>query len=152
MLKLFKKLFRKEENVKTANNETVNTGATATNDACRKIEFYDKFIVVKNEKDDIIESDIETYSYEYEPEIEKVAGKGKITIDLPKCIIEISLVDNENTIGEIAITNIVVRNENIQFKVKIYTTEGQKAVITEPTEIVVDRFKLNIKSRNWVSK
>jgi hypothetical protein len=144
MLGLLKRLFRKEENVKTDNTATTNTESTANNDACRKIEFYDKFIVVKNEKDDVIEATIETYTYEYEPEVEEVMGQKRIVIDLPKCIMEISLTDNKNTIGEIAITNIVVRNENMKFKIKIYTTEGQKAVITEPTEIIVDRFKLKV--------
>ncbi|MBX0310188.1 MAG: hypothetical protein JHC31_00025 [Sulfurihydrogenibium sp.] len=150
MLRLFENLFKKEEkttkdtntNTNTNNIETMNTKTTET--ACKKIEFYDKFIVIKNEKDDIIEVAVETYTYEYEPEVEELTGKGKISINLPKCVVQVSLVDNKDSIGEIVMTNILVRNEDVPFKVKIYTTEGLKAVVTEPTELIVDRFKLNI--------
>jgi len=146
MLKVLKRIFGKEKSVEV-NNETTKT--ESVNTACRRnIEFYDKFVVVKNEKDDIIEAIIETYTYEYEPEEERLEGKGSITIDLPKCIINVSLVENQNSIGEFAATHIINRDPSIDFKIKLYTTKGLIGVITEPTEVLIDRFKVEIKQKN----
>lgn len=146
MLRLFENLFKKEEKTtKDTNTNNIKTTDTKTTEtACKKIEFYDKFVVIKNEKDNIIEVAVETYTYEYEPEVEELTGRGEISISLPKCVVQVSLIDNKDSIGEIVMTNILVRNEDVPFKVKIYTTEGLKAVVTEPTELIVDRFKLNI--------
>jgi hypothetical protein len=147
MLKLLRKLFGKEKDTKSVNAKTTKTETTTTDSTnpCKKLEFYDRFIVIKNEND-TIKATIEKIYYE-DYEVEELEEKGKITIDLPKCTIEVSLINKENTVGEIAITHIINRDENIPFKVKIYTPDELKEIVTEPKEIVIDRFKLNIKQK-----
>jgi hypothetical protein len=152
MFKLLRKLLRKEKSTENTNTETTKTKTTTTNNtnACKKIEFYDRFIIIKNPKDNIIEATIEKIYYE-DYEVEEITEKEKLIIDLPKCTIEVSLNTDENTdkntADEIVITHIVNRDENIPFKVKIYTPNELKEIITEPKEITVDRFKLNIKQK-----
>lgn len=148
MIKLLKKLFKREKDERNTNTQAIKTETTATNsaNACKRLEFYDNFVTVKNTKDDLIEATIEKIYYE-DYEIEELAGKEKISINLPKCVIDISLINEENTIGELAITHIVNRDPSVPFKIKIYTTEKLEAVITSPQEITIDRFKLNIKQK-----
>jgi hypothetical protein len=148
MIKLLKKLFKREKDEKNTNIETTKTETTTTNstNTCKKLEFYDRFIIIKNPKDDTIETTVEKIYYE-DYEVEELEEKERTTIDLPRCAIEVSLANKENTTDEIAITHIVVRNENVPFKLKIYTTEKLETVITEPQEIEIGRFKLSIKQK-----
>jgi hypothetical protein len=100
MKKLLKRLLGKKEKeaVKETNNEPTATNSSDNNSkssSCKKIEFYDKFIVIEHKENNTIQATIEHIYYE-DYEVEEVKGEEKVIIDLPRCVIEVSLNEEDN--------------------------------------------------------
>lgn len=150
MFKTFFKHFLKTKTQERIEEKTQETKEVKKDSCLRNLEFYDKFIVVKLTEDKLIEAEIERYypdcDYCEYADIEKVSATSILTINLGDCILTIkeNETKTENTFSEIAITHIVNREPATKFKVKIYTEDGLQAVITEPTDIVIDAFKITI--------
>jgi len=151
MIKLLKKLFKKEKTVKETKETSTevanvnNVNSSGESSCLKRPEFYDRFVVVKNEEGNTIKISVEEFSYDYDYYYYEIIGEEKATVELPSCTIEISLNNKKDATGEIALTNIIVREADIPFKIKIYT-EKLEAIVTEPQEeIEVDRFKIKIK-------